>query len=64
MDINCGVRLMTTNIMAEEINKDLLVRILQAIAKRVPQGVGKSSTVKELRKPNLEGLSQEVRSIT
>jgi len=59
MDINCGVRLMTTNIMAEEINKDLLVRILQAIAKRVPQGVGKSSTVKELRKPNLEGLSQE-----
>jgi len=59
MDINCGVRLMTTNILAEEIGKDHLVRILQAISKRVPQGVGKTSILKELRRPNLEGLAHE-----
>jgi tRNA-splicing ligase RtcB len=59
MDINCGVRLITTRILAEEISRDLLVKILQAISKRVPQGVGKSSQLKELRKPNLEGIAHE-----
>jgi len=59
MDINCGVRLITTRVFSEEINKDLLSKILQAISKRVPQGVGKSSMLKELRKPNLEGIAYE-----
>ena len=40
MDINCGVRLLTTRMLAKELNKDLLVRILQAVSKRVPLGVG------------------------
>ncbi|NLZ52039.1 MAG: RtcB family protein [Thermoanaerobacteraceae bacterium] len=59
MDINCGVRLITTRILAEETSKDLLVKTLGAISKRVPQGVGKSSKLKELRKPNLEGIAHQ-----
>ena len=35
MDINCGVRLLTTHITAKEMSKDLLIKILQAITKRV-----------------------------
>ena len=34
MDINCGVRLLTTKIPAEEMSRDLLSKILRAIAKR------------------------------
>ncbi|HHY71212.1 MAG TPA: RtcB family protein, partial [Thermoanaerobacterales bacterium] len=59
MDINCGVRLLTTKIPAEEMSKDLLTKILQAISKRVPTGVGRSSELKDLRKPNLEGIAHE-----
>ncbi len=59
MDINCGVRLLTTHITAKEMSKDLLIKILQAITKRVPLGVGKSSQLKELRKPNLEAIAHE-----
>lgn len=59
MDINCGVRLLTTRMLAKELNKDLLVRILQAVSKRVPLGVGKSSQLKELRKPKIEAIAHD-----
>lgn len=59
MDINCGVRLLTTQIPAEEMSKDLLVKLLHAISKRVPSGVGKSSEAKALRRPDLEGIAHE-----
>ncbi|HHV19432.1 MAG TPA: RtcB family protein [Thermoanaerobacterales bacterium] len=59
MDINCGVRLLTTKIPAEEMSRDLLSKILRAIAKRVPTGVGRSSELRDLRKPNLEGIAYE-----
>lgn len=59
MDINCGVRLLTTKIPAEEMSKDLLTKILLAISKRVPSGVGRSTELKDLRKPNIEGIAHE-----
>ncbi|HHX23242.1 MAG: RtcB family protein [Tepidanaerobacteraceae bacterium] len=59
MDINCGVRLITTNIHIGELNKNKLTKILHAIAKRVPLGIGKSSEIKSLRKPYLEGIAHE-----
>ncbi len=59
MDINCGVRLLTSNITADEMSKETLARILRAIAKRVPTGVGRSSELRDLREPNLEGIAHE-----
>ncbi|NLZ28845.1 MAG: RtcB family protein, partial [Firmicutes bacterium] len=43
MDINCGVRLLKTNIPASEMDKPLLRKIMQAITARVPTGIGKES---------------------
>lgn len=57
MDINCGVRLLTTKIDAEELNKERISKILDLISARVPSGVGKSSAVKFLRKPDLDAIA-------
>ncbi|MCG0276031.1 MAG: RtcB family protein [Thermosediminibacteraceae bacterium] len=57
MDINCGVRLITTKIDADEINKEKISKILDKISSRVPSGVGKSSAVKSLRNPDLEAVA-------
>lgn len=46
MDINCGVRLLQTNIPYQDITTDDLKRIMKAIENRVPLGVGKSSIYK------------------
>jgi len=43
MDINCGVRLLRTNIDRKEMDKTLLRRLMESIEKRVPTGIGKSS---------------------
>lgn len=59
MDINCGVRLLTTKILADEMDKNKLTKILDAISRRVPSGVGKSSVLKHLRKPPLEAIASE-----
>ncbi|HHW02238.1 MAG TPA: RtcB family protein [Thermoanaerobacterales bacterium] len=59
MDINCGVRLITTKIFMDEMDKNKLKKILDAISTRVPSGVGKSSAVKHLRKPPLEAIASE-----
>lgn len=59
MDINCGVRLLTTNIEAVELDKRTIGAILNAIARRVPTGIGKSSDVKLLRTPPLDAIAYE-----
>lgn len=59
MDINCGVRLITTNIHCESLEKDTLRQILNRISHRVPLGVGKSSKIKELRLPDLDAIAAE-----
>jgi len=43
MDINCGVRLLRTNLLLEKINQATLKNILKNISLRVPSGVGKKS---------------------
>ncbi|MGB9812990.1 MAG: RtcB family protein [Thermovenabulum sp.] len=57
MDINCGVRLITTNIPAEELTRERLKKILELISEYVPSGVGKSSAIKAFRKPDLEAIA-------
>jgi len=42
-DINCGVRLLRTNIVADDLDEDDLKALLDAILRRIPVGVGKSS---------------------
>ena len=48
MDINCGVRLLRTNLEAKSLDKPLLRSLINAIVERVPTGVGKKS-----RRPDL-----------
>lgn len=57
MDINCGVRLMTTKISADETDKEVIAKILKEVAEKVPAGVGKSSEIKEFRKPDMESIA-------
>ena len=54
MDINCGVRLLRTNIEADSLDKPRLRELINAIIKRVPPGVGKMSRQKALVKKNLK----------
>lgn len=50
MDINCGVRLLTTGVPRKEVNQKLVRALLDAIEDLVPTGVGKKSRHKELQK--------------
>ncbi len=43
MDINCGVRLLRTNIEAASLDRPLLKKLMIAIVERVPTGIGKTS---------------------
>lgn len=52
MDINCGVRLMRTNIAADSLDKPTLRELINAIVKRVPLGVGQTSRQAALVKKN------------
>lgn len=63
-DINCGVRLLRTNLTAEEV-KPRLRGLLETIFSTVPAGVGKSGRIrisrKELEKVLVEGSRWAVR---
>ncbi len=43
MDINCGVRLLRTNLKAGDLDKNLLKKLIKTIGVKVPSGVGKKS---------------------
>lgn len=43
MDINCGVRLLKTNLDASDFDKKALRKIIDAIENRVPSGIGQKS---------------------
>ena len=43
MDINCGVRLLRTNISASDLDKTMLQNIIYAIVDKVPIGIGQKS---------------------
>jgi len=42
-DINCGVRLLSTDLRAADLDADDLRKLLEALVRRIPPGVGKSS---------------------
>lgn len=48
MDINCGVRLLSSNIPAKEIQKPVLRKLLQQIEEYVPTGVGKKGKHRDM----------------
>lgn len=43
MDINCGVRLLRTNLAAADLDRESLRKLINAIEKRVPSGIGQKS---------------------
>ncbi|MEW6660859.1 MAG: RtcB family protein [Bacillota bacterium] len=57
MDINCGVRLLATNIPREQVSKPLVRSLMQAIEERIPTGVGKKSRHQALRRASLEDVA-------
>ncbi|SMB99126.1 tRNA-splicing ligase RtcB [Thermanaeromonas toyohensis ToBE] len=59
MDINCGVRLLRTNLEAKSLTTGKLEKLLAAIEKRVPSGVGKSSLYREFREADLEAVTHQ-----
>ncbi len=59
MDINCGVRLLRTNLEADSLDKPLLRRLMEAIVMRVPTGVGGSSRQAALVRNNLQSYLGE-----
>ncbi|NPV27770.1 MAG: RtcB family protein [Firmicutes bacterium] len=56
MDINCGVRLIRTDIPCTAINKKTLRALMEAIEERIPTGIGKRSRHRELGKTEIEAI--------
>lgn len=59
MDINCGVRLLTTKISADSLSKNEILKILDAISEKIPAGVGRESVFKSLKKPSMDVIANE-----
>lgn len=59
MDINCGVRLITTKIHAEKLDRNIILQLLKHISRRVPGGVGKSSGLQLFKKIPLDAIAGE-----
>ncbi|MGI9950911.1 RtcB family protein [Moorellaceae bacterium AZ2] len=56
MDINCGVRLLSSRLEVGALGEKQLEKLLAAIDKRVPAGVGKASLFREFREADLEAV--------
>jgi tRNA-splicing ligase RtcB len=54
MDINCGVRLMSTPFPADKLSQVELARLMEALEQRIPSGIGRSSPLAQYRTGNLE----------
>ncbi|MBS4031971.1 MAG: RtcB family protein [Clostridiales bacterium] len=48
MDINCGVRLLSTNIPSASLDKRTLRKLMEAVEVRIPTGIGRKSRHREL----------------
>lgn len=60
MDINCGVRLMSTKIPSNEVKDKLKLRsLMNAILRRVPVGTGKRGTHELSDLPSLEAIAEK-----
>lgn len=58
MDINCGVRLLSTSIPADELDKRFLRKLMDAIEDRIPTGIGKGSRHGNLYKSHFKEIVQ------
>ena len=58
MDINCGVRLLKTNIPRSDVNEGILKALLKEIESKVPSGLGKKSREKKFRNINLSRVAE------
>ncbi|MGM0688193.1 MAG: RtcB family protein [Bacillota bacterium] len=56
MDINCGVRLLRTNIKAADLDTKMLQNIISAITDKVPTGIGQKSKHANLINKHFETL--------
>ncbi len=56
MDINCGVRLLQTNIQAAELTKNQLIKLISEIESRVPSGIGQTSKHERLIRDNFKQI--------
>lgn len=54
-DINCGVRLISTHLLYEEI-KERLPSLVQGLYNKVPTGVGSSGAIRKISRQNLKKL--------
>jgi len=54
MDINCGVRLIRTDLTARDFDKPALRQLMQKIEKYVPTGVGKKGRHREITRQDFE----------
>lgn len=59
MDINCGVRLLKTNIPASEIDKKTIQKLITSIMSKVPGGVGQKSRHASLVKMHFKKLVEK-----
>src|SRR6266850_2206637 len=57
-DINCGVRLVSTNLVFEQI-KDKLTRIVETLFSLIPSGVGSEGAIAKLSKQEEKRLLRE-----
>jgi len=58
MDINCGVRLLQTNLRREMVNQEILSLLIKKIEEYVPTGVGKKSKRRNFGKDFFEKVLQ------
>ncbi len=60
-DINCGVRLVRSNMLASEINKEKLGKLVQCLYASIPSGVGSTGRIVLTRKQVDKVLQQGAR---
>jgi tRNA-splicing ligase RtcB len=54
MDINCGVRLLATDIRGKDLPEHTWIKLLAAVEKRIPSGIGKQTPYGEYRGGKLD----------
>ncbi len=59
MDINCGVRLLRTNIDPKNLDKKVIRKLIDAIEQRVPSGIGRKSKHYSFISHNFEPIIHE-----
>ncbi len=59
MDINCGVRLLKTELFEGELGREKKNQLMQTIAGRIPTGIGTSSPLEQKLSSSVEKITRE-----